>query len=144
MSFFFHTDKINFKLQDTSLYKAWLKRIIAGYYKSPGTINFIFTSNDELLKINKVYLNHNYYTDVITFNFNRDDLIEGDIYISIDQVRINANLYSQNFTTELERIMVHGILHLIGFDDKEAQDKIVMTNEENRALKLLQGIKDEN
>lgn len=107
-----------------------------------GNINFIFCTDEELLKLNKKYLHHNTYTDVITFNYNDNDL-SGDIYISIDRVRLNSVKYKVTFNNELHRVMLHGVLHLIGYNDKSKKQKETMVKAENKYLilqyHLLQG-----
>jgi rRNA maturation RNase YbeY len=102
-----------------------------------GTINIIFTSNNYLLSINKQYLNHHYNTDVITFEYNEDILISGDIFVSVEQVSMNAENYENSFEQELNRVVIHGVLHLLGFKDSSAEEIKEMREEEDKALKLL-------
>jgi rRNA maturation RNase YbeY len=115
----------------------WIKKVLGFYYKQPGNINIIFCTNEYLRKINKTYLKHNYYTDVITFSYDSGKKISGDIFISLQQVKDNANIYSVSFETELLRVIIHGILHLIGFDDKNVKEEKIMRKNEDFALKLL-------
>jgi rRNA maturation RNase YbeY len=99
-----------------------------------GTINVIFTDNKQIRKLNREYLNRNYNTDVIAFNYNEREKINGDIYISIDTVKSNTALYSTNFTEELLRVIMHGLLHLIGYDDRSPELKKIMQEKEEAYL----------
>ena len=105
--------------------------------KLVGDINIIFCSDDYLYEMNKIYLNHDYYTDVITFPYNIGNKIEGDIFISIDRVKDNAQIYSTTFDNELSRVIIHGILHLIGFNDKSEEEQKQMREQEDICLKKL-------
>lgn len=100
-----------------------------------GQINFIFCSDEYLLEINKKYLNHDFFTDIITFNFNKKDSIAGDLYISIDRVKENAIEFSTEFITELKRVIIHGVLHLLGHDDYLPELKNIIHKMEDDALK---------
>lgn len=119
----------------------WIKevlndpRIITDKVKL-GDINIIFCSDNFILDINNKYLNHNYFTDIITFDYSSENIISGDLIISTDTVRENSVTYNQTFTDELHRVIIHGILHLIGYDDKNKVDKERMRTAENRALSL--------
>ena len=117
MAILFHNQKIEFYLKNKNLHKSWIKNCITAYSRIPGTISFIFTSNASLREMNREYLNHDYFTDVITFDYSEGQVISGDIFISIDQVKINSGIYEADFEGELNRVMIHGVLHLIGFDD---------------------------
>lgn len=132
----FFTEDIDFKLQEIRKVKNWISTIINSHQKKRGDINYIFCSNPYILQINKEYLNHDYFTDIITFNNNEGNKISGDIFISIDTVRDNAEEYKVVFEIELRRVMIHGILHLIGFDDKHDDQKIVMRQKEDEALNI--------
>jgi rRNA maturation RNase YbeY len=115
----------------------WIKAVIVAEGKIAGDISFIFCSDDYLLEMNKKYLDHDYYTDIITFDYVEDKMINGDIYISIDRVRENATEFSIPFANELNRILIHGILHLLGYKDKAKNDKKIMTEKEDYYLKAL-------
>lgn len=123
------------KRLDTSV-KKWIKNVIELNGKSVGSINYVFCDNEYLLEINKKYLNHNYFTDVITFNYNQKNFIAGDIFISIDMVRENSINYKVDFSEELLRVMVHGILHLLGFGDKNRSERNKMRQMEDMCLKM--------
>jgi rRNA maturation RNase YbeY len=104
--------------------------------KKTGEINYVFCSDLYLHKINLEHLNHDTYTDIITFNYCEEDIISGDIFISIDRVKENSITYHTNFQKELNRVMIHGILHLVGFDDKSESDKELMRSKEDFYLSL--------
>ena len=116
---------------------AWVKKVAASHGKTIGEIAYIFCSDPYILDVNKKYLQHDYYTDVITFDYCEGNKLSGDIFISIDTVRSNAEQFGTDFYEELSRIIIHGILHLCGFKDKEPAAKEQMTAEENKALALL-------
>lgn len=118
----------------------WVKMVAASYGKNIGEIAYIFCNNERILEVNQQYLNHDYYTDIITFDYSEGKKISGDIFISIETVRSNAEEYNVTFEEELNRIIIHGILHLCGNDDKTPQQRLEMTNKENRALLLLKTI----
>lgn len=115
----------------------WIKETIISEGKLPGDISFIFCSDIFLLEVNKQYLNHDYFTDIITFDYVEDGVISGDIFISCDRVKENANEFGVAFLDELSRIIIHGILHLCGYKDKSKKDKLLMTEKENFYLNLL-------
>jgi rRNA maturation RNase YbeY len=115
----------------------WLKEVILKEGKRVGDVSFIFCSDEYLLDVNKKFLDHDYYTDVITFDYVEGNIISGDIFISLDRVSENAICLSISFNDELNRIMVHGILHLLGYKDKSDGEKILMTEREDFFLKLL-------
>ncbi len=116
--------------------KKWIQKVIRDHGKKVGEINYIFVSDEYLLNINKTYLQHDYFTDIITFNNNVEDIIASDIYISVDTVRSNSEKFCVSFEDELLRVIIHGILHLIGFDDVSDRLQAEMTSQENKALKL--------
>ncbi|NCC98228.1 MAG: rRNA maturation RNase YbeY [Bacteroidia bacterium] len=119
----------------------WIKEIAASHDKKIGEIAYIFCCDEKILQINKEYLKHDYYTDIITFDYTEDDKISGDIFISLDTVKSNSEQFGTDYYEELSRIIIHGILHLCGFKDKEPSAKAQMTDEENKAL-LAIGPKD--
>ena len=121
----FHSEGIDIKTLNLKRVSDWLSQTIRKEQKEIGNLNFVFSSDEYLLSMNQEYLNHDTYTDVITFNYVENNLISGDIFISAERVKENALLYSSNFTDELHRVIVHGVLHLIGYNDKtdrEAQE----------------------
>ncbi len=118
----------------------WAKRVISFNNKIAGEINFIFTGDERLLQINKQFLDHDYFTDIITFDYGTLVTVSGDIYISIETVAANAASLNISYTEELNRVIIHGILHLCGFKDKTDDEAVIMRNKENEALILLSNI----
>ena len=115
----------------------WIKEIADGYGKKTGDIAYVFCDDQKILEVNNQYLEHDYYTDIITFDYTTGNTISGDIFISLDTVKSNAYEYGADFETELHRILIHGILHLCGNDDKSPELRADMTNKENKALEQL-------
>ena len=115
----------------------WIKDTIQTEGKRVGDISFIFCSDNYLLEVNKNYLDHDYFTDIITFDYVEGFLISGDIFISVDRVLDNSVEFKTTFENELNRILIHGVLHLLGYKDKDKKDKLLMTEKENIYLKLL-------
>lgn len=133
----FQNQSIGFKLKEKTRLKAWIKTVTEKEKHRLGDINYIFCSDDELLEINIQHLNHNTYTDIITFDYTEDKRISSDIFISVDRVEENAKKFKVSFEEELHRVMIHGILHLCGYKDKSKADAELMRKKENGALKLL-------
>ena len=121
--------------RDTS---AWIKKVAASYGRKVGEIGYLFVDDEKILEVNNEYLGHDYYTDIITFDYDEDDIISGDLVISLDTVRSNAELFSKPYEEELFRVIIHGILHLCGINDKGLGEREIMEQEENKALALLQ------
>ena len=134
MPVYFHSEHIDFHLEAKDKYENWIVHRVEKEKRTLKDLNFIFTTNEYLLDINRKYLNHNYYTDVITFDYTESGAIAGDIYISIDQVRLNARDYDVEFKQELSRVIIHGVLHLLGFNDQSAEEKRRMRTMEDEAL----------
>ncbi len=132
----FHTENINFILGQKLRHKRWINLWIDSQEAKCGKLSFIFTSNKHLKLINQEYLNHNYFTDVISFDYSEGELISGDIFISIDQVKINAGTYNTEEEVELRRVMVHGVNHLLGYGDGNEEERLTMHQMENDALHL--------
>ncbi len=127
----------NYPLKSRTKIKQWIKQIIESKGKKTGNITYIFCDDEYLLEVNKQYLQHDYYTDVITFDYVENDLIGGDIFISTDRVRENALAFGSSETEELHRVIIHGALHLLGLKDKSEEEASQMREAENEALKLL-------
>ncbi|MFV0420448.1 MAG: rRNA maturation RNase YbeY [Dysgonomonas sp.] len=115
----------------------WIKTVAAEHGKKIGTIGYIFCSDEKILEVNKQYLQHDYYTDIITFEYNEDDVVFGDIYISLDTVKSNSVQFGTDYDEELKRVIIHGILHLCGVNDKTPEEQEYMTKCENKALEML-------
>ena len=120
------------------LTKEWINDIIHIHKKVTGNIAFIFCNENKMLEINRQYLNHNYLTDIITFDYTDDNCLSGDLYICTDTVKSNSIQFNTNYTEELYRVMIHGILHLCGLGDCSEDEKLKMNAEENIALEILQ------
>jgi probable rRNA maturation factor len=133
----FHSQDVPFSLKQKTIIKQWIKSIISSEKKSAGEITFVFCSDGYLHKMNLQYLNHDTLTDIITFDYTADNLISGDIFISIDRVKENAGKFRCSFARELFRVMSHGVLHLCGYKDKNKQQKELMRTMEDKALALL-------
>lgn len=131
MAIFFNTEDIKEVSIERNKIKAWLKSAIEHEKHRLGDLSFIFCSDEYLLKINKQYLNHDYYTDIITFDYVENNKVSGDLFISIDRVVENAETFKVDFNLELRRMMIHGVLHLLGYKDKLDDEKALMTEKEN-------------
>jgi len=116
---------------------AWIRRVAATYGKRVGEVGYLFCDDEHILEVNREYLGHDYYTDIITFDYCEDDVLNGDLVISLETVRSNAELFGKNYDEELHRVIIHGILHLCGINDKAPGERELMEAAENRALSLL-------
>jgi rRNA maturation RNase YbeY len=134
MILFTNDDSVSFNLKNKRLIKSWIKDIIQLNKKELGDINYIFCSDEKILEINKEFLKHDYYTDIISFDYCEVNKINGDIFISIDTVKSNSIKYKTEFIEELHRVIVHGVLHFLGFKDKTKIDTEKMREAENKAL----------
>lgn len=130
---FFDQD-IHFVLKNKFAHREWLKYVADEEKRHIADISIIFCSDDYLLDINRKYLGHDYYTDIITFDYCESDKLSGDLFISIDTVRSNAEYYSVKFEDELDRVIVHGLLHLVGYDDHNDEQISEMRSKENHYL----------
>jgi probable rRNA maturation factor len=137
----FNTTGIKFVLKNKALIKNWISETIKSEGGRPGEINFIFCDDNYLLEINKQYLQHDTLTDIISFDYSEEEKKSGDIFISIERVEENAINYKVPFQEELNRVIIHGILHLCGFKDKKKADKAIMTAAEDKYLHALTSIK---
>ena len=115
---------------------AWIKAVAAEYGRKVGDVGYMFVDDDKILEVNREYLGHDYYTDVITFDYDEDDIVSGDIVLSLDTVRSNAALFGKTYEDELNRVIILGILHLCGINDKGPGEREIMEAAENRALDL--------
>jgi rRNA maturation RNase YbeY len=119
--------------RDTS---AWIKRVAESYGKRVGEVGYLFCDDEKILEVNKEYLQHDYYTDIITFDYCEDDVLNGDIVISLDTVHSNAEKLGKDYDEELHRVIIHGILHLCGLNDKGPGEREQMEAAENQALAM--------
>lgn len=136
MSIQYFNEDISFPKVKKRIITDWIKKVIIAEGKEVGDISFISCSDEYLLEVNKKFLEHDYYTDVITFDYVENDIISGDIFISIDRIKANSVEFKCDFTNEFLRILIHGVLHLIGYKDKTKSDKLLMTQKEDFYLNL--------
>ncbi|MCA0232462.1 MAG: rRNA maturation RNase YbeY [Bacteroidetes bacterium] len=129
----FFNEDVDFKIPNPRKTKTWLKDIIESEGFELNQLNYIFCSDEYLLSVNQQYLNHDFYTDIITFDNSEEieGIVEGDIFISIDRVKENAEQLSKTFKEELLRVLAHGVLHLVGYDDHEDEDELIMRQKED-------------
>lgn len=132
---FFNEDS-DFRLENAERIENWIIKTIESHDKIVGDIAYIFCSDDYLLKVNQDYLNHDYYTDIITFDYSENGIISGDIFISIDRITDNAKQLNQEFNQELLRVLIHGVLHLLGFKDKSPEEEKLMREKEDEAISV--------
>jgi rRNA maturation RNase YbeY len=132
----FHIEEVKFNLKHKLKHNQWIREWIFMNNKTPGTLSFILTSNERIRLINSEYLNHNYFTDVISFDYTEGELISGDIVISVEEVKKNAEFYGADLEDELRRVMIHGVNHLLGYSDGSLEEKEIMRKKENEALHL--------
>ena len=132
----YFTEDISFPFKEKRLTSRWLKFVAESEAKRLGDVAVIFCSDNYILDVNIKYLQHDYYTDIITFDYCEGNRLSGDLFISVDSVRENASFYGTEFADELNRVIVHGLLHLIGYDDGDAWHQQRMRAAENRALAL--------
>jgi rRNA maturation RNase YbeY len=132
----FHSEAIRFELGQKIYHKKWIRHWLESHHMFPGALSFIFTSNEYLRLMNQEFLNHNYFTDVITFDYSEGKEISGDVFISMEQVRLNARTYEVPEEEEQRRVMIHGVLHLMGYGDASGEEQEIMRKKENEALHL--------
>lgn len=141
MAINFFSEEVKFALPQKLRRKNWLKKIAESENFKIGELNYVFCSDEYLYQINVTYLDHHTYTDIITFDNSEDEkTIEGDVFISIDRVRENASQHQQDETTELSRVISHGLLHLIGYKDKSAEQVKAMRSKEEFAIRLYENL----
>lgn len=122
----------------------WVRAVATSYGKRVGEVAYVFCNDDKILEVNRQYLKHDYFTDIITFDYCEGDMLSGDLFISLDTVRTNAELFHKTYDDELHRVIIHGILHLVGINDKGPGEREIMEAAENKALDLLQKLRQEN
>ena len=115
---------------------AWVRAVAATYGKKVGDVSYIFCNDKRILEVNREFLQHDYYTDIITFDYTEGDVISGDLFISLDTVRSNSEQFATEYDEELHRTIIHGILHLCGINDKGPGEREIMEAAENRALEM--------
>ena len=136
MAIYFSTENIDFELEDASRVKKWITAVVDAQGKRVGNLNYLFCDDAYLIGVNQTYLNHDTYTDIITFDYVECNVVSGDILISVERVRENAHLFNTSFEQELHRVIIHGVLHLLGQADKSDEDAAEMRRKEESALDL--------
>ena len=137
MAINFQSEEVSFPLIKKRETVNWIRSVAKTYGKSTGEISYMFCNDEKIIEINRRFLQHDYYTDIITFDYSEGLVISGDIFISLDTVRSNSQMYNVSFEEELYRVIIHGILHLCGMTDDSATEEKEMREAENRALELL-------
>lgn len=132
----YNTENVSFPEIDRVAVSRWIEQVAAKYGKKCGEIGYVFCDDARILEVNRAFLQHDYYTDIITFDYCFGSTISGDIFISVDTVRSNAELLSVPYDSELHRVIIHGILHLCGIDDKAPGEREIMERCENEALTM--------
>ena len=136
MAIYFHKEGTDFNYRHKKRCRNWINEIVEHSGFAVADLNIIFSSNTHLLKINREYLNHNYNTDVITFDYSEKEKISGDIFIGIDKVKENSKLYKVSLVSEINRVIIHGVFHLMGYNDADDKERQKMRELENEALNL--------
>ena len=131
------TDGVALPQIDTVLAARWLDRVAKAHNRILGPLTYIFCNDDKIIEVNRQFLNHDYYTDIITFDYTHGRRVSGDMFISLDTVRTNAEFVGTTYTSELQRVIVHGLLHLCGINDKGPGEREIMEQHENQALDIL-------
>lgn len=132
----FFSEDVDFSLKNERSIQSWISLCIEKEALICGDLSFIFCSDEHILTINKDYLDHDFYTDIITFDYREDEIISGDVFISIDRVTENATTLSLSFSDELHRVMIHGVLHIMGYKDKTPEEESLMRSKEDFYLSL--------
>lgn len=133
----FYNEDIDMPHIDARRIKKWIGQVVAGYGRKVGNLNYCFCSDKKILDVNLQFLGHDYYTDIITFDYSDTETVSGDMYISLETVQTNSIKFKTTYEHELMRVIIHGVLHLCGIDDKGRGMRAVMEEHENRALQLL-------
>ena len=140
----FHTIHVAMPQLDTDRVSQWVQTVAVTYGRQVGDIAYIFVDDEEILRVNQQFLRHDYYTDIITFDYTQSDVISGDLFISLDTVSSNASALNQPYERELYRVLIHGILHLCGINDKGPGEREQMETAEEQALSLIPNLKFDN
>ena len=140
----YHSENISFNLKGKREINNWIKSVVSDLQFSlkmsnykVGDINIVFCNDTYLLEINQKYLNHNYFTDIITFDYSENGIISGDLFISVDTVKENSLKFKVSFDEEIKRVIIHGVLHLLGYKDKTKSEKLKMKDAENMARTMI-------
>lgn len=136
-SFQWLSDGAEFPSIDTAKIEAWIEAVAADHGRIVGELTYIFCDDEKIIDVNRKFLGHDYYTDIITFDYSRGRMVSGDMFISLDTVASNAELVAQPYERELMRVIIHGVLHLCGINDKGPGEREIMEADEDRALMML-------
>jgi probable rRNA maturation factor len=128
--------ELKFQLENEEQYSSWISNVISSENKKEGDINYIFCDDEYILEINKQYLDHDYYTDIISFDYSVGNELHGDIFVSIERVRENAIEFEVTFDEELKRVLAHGVLHYCGYKDKTEEEELLMRSKEDEKIKM--------
>lgn len=139
----YFTEGVDMPAINKQLIKLWLEKVATSHNRKVGEISYIFCSDEKILEVNKQYLQHDYYTDIITFDYCKGRIISGDLFISLDTVKTNAETFNTPYKEELHRTIIHGILHLCGINDKGPGEREIMEQAENEALAIYKSIDTE-
>ena len=139
----FRSENLQMPSLDFALMREWIGLVCEAHGFVAGNINYLFCSDEHILKVNREFISHDYYTDIITFGYARGRRVGGDVVISLETVASNAKLVGEEFMTELRRVIIHGVLHLCGIDDKGPGEREIMEREENEALRMLYEIENQ-
>ena len=137
----YYNEDTAFRFTEKTLCRNWLNTVAEAEVRRIGELSIIFCSDNYILDVNMKYLGHDYFTDIITFDYCKGDLLSGDLFISVDSVRENALFYGTSFRDELDRVIVHGLLHLIGYDDHSEEDIELMRSKEDYCLGILKALR---
>ena len=140
---FYNDESVAMPRLHKSIVRAWIKQVAELHGKTVGNLCYQFCDDERILEVNRQFLQHDYYTDIITFDYDEDDVLNGDLVISLDTVRSNAELFKKSYEDELHRVIIHGILHLCGINDKGPGEREIMEENENKALALLKEMSGE-
>lgn len=133
----YYTDGVEMPAINNEKITTWIGQVAASYQREVGEISYIFCSDEKILEVNRQFLKHDYYTDIISFDYCEDNILSGDLFISLETVATNAAQYAPSYESELHRTIIHGILHLCGINDKGPGEREIMEAAENKALALL-------
>ena len=136
----YYAENISFRLRNKKIISNWINEVVFLEQKKLQAVSFIFCDDEYLLKLNQTYLKHKTLTDIITFDYNENDNISGDIFISTERVKENAKIFNKSFANELNRVMIHGILHLLGYKDKKNAERLAIRAKEDECLLILNKI----
>jgi rRNA maturation RNase YbeY len=128
--------ELDFSLQNEDAFSSWISSVIVSENKKEGDINYIFCDDEYILEINKQYLNHDYYTDIISFDYSVGNELHGDVFVSIDRIRENAVDFKVPFEDELKRVIIHGVLHYCGYKDKTSEEEVLMRVKEDEKIAM--------